>query len=311
MDCLNCHHEISSLPVLKGLNADEPASPPIPILRCSDCGLIQSDLGSISSSFDELYFDSYYGEQQEEKFGILIRLFQAERQRIALSGLTPGKLLDIGCGDGTFLKNLPKTWQRYGYEPSKPGQASLKAAGIDSIDMYNPPPELRRQFDVITMWHSLEHIPDAAQVLAGIRTLLKPNGLLFISIPNIKSLQAKTFGAKWFHLDPTRHLIHYDEETVCQVLKKNGFSVSSVNTLSFEYNLFGWWQSLYNFLPIEFNLAYKKLKRTELYKPTIGNRMAWWGCVIASVFTIPVAGVLTLGEWVLGRGGVLNVKAKL
>lgn len=310
MDCLNCHHPISTAPVMNGLNADKPHSPAIPILQCRDCGLVQSDLQSISASFDELYFDSYYGEQQEEKFGLLIQLFQRERQQIALAGLTPGKLLDVGCGDGTFLKNLPKTWQRFGYEPSKPGQVSLKAAGLENLDIYNPPKELLKQFDVITMWHSLEHISDPTQVLTAIRALLKPGGTLFISIPNFKSLQSKIFGPRWFHLDPTRHLVHYDEQSVESVLKKSGFVIQSQGTLSFEYNVFGWWQSIYNFLPIPFNLAYKKLKRTQLFKLSLKNTAAWYFCLFASILTLPLAAILTLIEWALGRGGVLNIKAK-
>ncbi len=310
MECINCHHLVPSTPVMNGLNADQPKAAPIPILQCQDCGLIQSDLGSIKASFDDLYFDSYYGEKQDEKFGLLIRFFQAERQRIALKGLQPGLLLDVGCGDGTFLKNLPKVWQRYGYEPSKPGQASLKSAGLTMIDMYEPPPELFGKFDVITMWHSLEHISEPAQVLAGIRKLLKSDGLLFISIPNVESLQARFFGPKWFHLDPTRHLVHYDRLSLRNVLAKSGFVIQSQKTLSLEYNVFGWWQSLYNLLPLEFNMAYKKLKRTKLFKPTLANRLAWFFYLGASLVTLPLAGLMTLIESILGRGGVLNVKAK-
>ncbi|PWU20656.1 MAG: hypothetical protein C5B49_03940 [Bdellovibrio sp.] len=289
-----------------GLNADRPRGERIPIYHCANCGLTQSDVSAIQESFEELYFDGYYGDQQEPRYSVLLNLFQWCRRRLAMGELKEGQVLDVGCGDGSFLRALPTTYQKFGFEPSNPGQASLHRAGIQTVDIFS---ETKRQFDLITMWHSLEHISNPKQTVGKLKGLLRDGGRLFISVPYRRSLQACVFAGRWFHLDPTRHLIHFDKGSLRALLTGSGFEIVKESTFSLEYNVFGWWQSLLNLLPFEFNWAYKRLKRGAPQPQGFAPSLRWVVYMLFGLIFLPVAVLCSLAEAALGLGGVINVTA--
>lgn len=310
---IRCDSKAPQLPILLGLDADNTDAKPIPILQCSSCELAYSDLSSHQLNNKALYFDGYYGEKTLSSGGkqFLVSLFQVERRQIALSGLEPGRILDIGCGDGTFLRYLPHQWDRFGYETSEPGRAQMKADKIPFLDIYSSEAKaFEKSFDVITLWQSFEHIPDPSEVLTAARRLLKPGGRLFISVPNFRSFQSRLFGARWFHLDPTRHLFHYSKDTLSKVLRQNGFEVSFATTFSLEYGVFGWWQSFFNLLPMEFNKGYKIIKARKKYAFSIGHLR---DLVVYGLLALPIAfvsGTLMLIETLFHRGGVVQAIAR-
>jgi SAM-dependent methyltransferase len=83
-------------------------------------------------------------------------------------------------------------------------------------------------FDVITMWHSLEHVPDPKRVLTEARRLLAPKGKLIIAVPNIDSLAFRIFGQSWFGLDLPRHLTHFAPWTLHLLLERVGYRVEPI-----------------------------------------------------------------------------------
>jgi 2-polyprenyl-3-methyl-5-hydroxy-6-metoxy-1,4-benzoquinol methylase len=83
-------------------------------------------------------------------------------------------------------------------------------------------------FDVITMWHSLEHVPDPKHVLEAARKLLTWDGKLVVAVPNIDSLAFRTFGSHWYGLDLPRHLTHFTPWTLRLLLERSGFRVHSI-----------------------------------------------------------------------------------
>ena len=309
--CPDC--QAHTHPYLQGINADQPESARIPLHQCLRCGLIFSQLDAIPHAPEELYFEGYYGETAKSRTPnqLVNRLFQTERRLLAFGTRKTGAVLDVGCGDGTFLQNVPTTWTRAGYEPSAAGQRSLQAHGIDFLDLSQPEtvlqnPDLKARFDVITLWQAFEHIEKPQPLLAALKHLLRDEGVLFVSVPHIESLQAEVFGPKWFHLDPTRHLFHYNRKTLDRRLAAAGFRRQWMTTFSLEYGVFGWWQSFFNHLPFDFNFGYKILKARKQYPDDFKTKTAK---LVYAVAGIPLA-FLSLGlmlfESVTGRGGVLQ-----
>ncbi len=307
MNCLGCNHKIKSAVLFQGIDADFQESDRIPVLRCEHCGLVQSSIQKKQNAND-LYFEGYYGEHASAQIGLLVRMFQIERRARSLGHLATGKILDVGCGDGIYLRCLPPNFQKYGFEPSVSGQKSLKANQINILDIFSPAANDLKSFDLITMWQSLEHIESPKPTLECLKKLVKDDGSLFVSVPNFGSWQARLFRSGWFHLDPTRHLVHYEMATLLKLFKETGWQVESVETLSFEYGVFGWWQSFFNLPFFEFNFAYKRLKRktpvTNYFKAAVTS--IFYG--VFSVVLLPISLVATILESMFSKGGVLNVR---
>jgi 2-polyprenyl-3-methyl-5-hydroxy-6-metoxy-1,4-benzoquinol methylase len=136
-------------------------------------------------------------------------------------------------------------------------------------------------FDIVTMWHSLEHTPQPVEVLAAIRSVLKPGGLLFVSVPNIDSLQARTGGNYWTYLDVPHHLCHFSPRGLESLLRKCGFELRHSFRFSAEYDLFGWYQTLLNVVSRSHNYFYNSRKKRRLDQSYL--RFPTWTKVVTAV----------------------------
>jgi len=297
---------------LQGVNPDCPKESPITIAKCLQCHVLWSKSQGILPPND-LYPASYYGKPSKGSRFIkhLIGVYQAERQwKLNIKKKSKIKILDIGCGDGTFLEHLPEYFEKFGYEPSNAGKNILPSKKdiqlCPTLDSSNEIAE----FDLITFWQSLEHIVEPNAVLRSAHCLLKDEGVLFISVPNIDSWQAKIFRGKWFHLDPIRHLLHYTPTTLTRLLRQNGFNPLSFDTVSWEYGLFGWWQSLYNISGFQFNMLYKTLKRGQSYAHTSKNLLALTAQILLALPFMIISLIMFGLENMFRQGGVINLKAQ-
>ena len=159
------------------------------------------------------------------------RTLAAEPLR-TLAAAEPGALLDVGCGRGDLAAAFARRgWRTSGIEPSSEACAIARSQGVDahagtlgSVDL---PDE---SFDAIVMRHSLEHVPDPLGALAKVFGLLRPGGLLAVSVPNFDSWERRRFGAAWFHLDLPRHRTHFVPGSLRGALDKTGLDVESVET---------------------------------------------------------------------------------
>jgi|GEM_PF-989348 len=296
----------------QGVNADNPSQPSIAIVRCNDCTAIYSvsnAIASISDSKIDYYGAGYYGEKSAKNLlnRLAIGLFQIERRRKALGGRKAGVILDIGCGDGEFLAGISTNWRRYGYEPSPAGRLLLQnRSTISLVDPFSA--EVNERFDVITMWQSLEHIEEPGLILNRAKELLSKDGILFLSVPNIDSLQAKLFQGIWFHLDPNRHLTHFSIDSLSALANSCQMEVIDHDSFSLEYGVFGWLQSLMNAIGFDFNLLYRMLKQRGPVgerSPKVMQRTALIA-LFPVLFTLSIA--LFIIESLLGSGAVLNVR---
>ena len=141
---------------------------------------------------------------------------------------------------------------------------------------------------------------------------LKNGGLLVVSVPNILSLQASFGNRDWFHLDPPYHLHHFSEQGLTKLLEKHSFSIRKVRRFDWEYNIFGWLQTLLNRTGIRKNLFYDSLKMNILRKKQLPDGTGWgllWTLILLPVFA-PLALILSLTEsYLLNKGGTIEIYA--
>lgn len=144
-----------------------------------------------------------------------------------------GKILDLGAGTGDFLAQAKSGgWETFGVEPN-PGARKLAAEkGVDLFEDSDSLPD--HHFDVISMWHVLEHVPDLEKQIRELDRLLKPDGLLVIAVPNFKSYDAKHYKEFWAAYDVPRHLYHFSPQAMKRIFETKGFFLSCQKGLVFD-----------------------------------------------------------------------------
>lgn len=142
-----------------------------------------------------------------------------------------GKLLDVGCGNGRYLSTLQKLgWQTYGIEQN-PGSSKYARTelhiNVETGDLLNYKYK-DKFFDVITFWHSLEHLYEPIPTLKEVKRILKDDGLLVIAVPNVDSFAAKVFKENWYQLEIPIHLIAFSPDSITRMLDSAGFKVKKM-----------------------------------------------------------------------------------
>src|SRR5262249_4902570 len=142
-----------------------------------------------------------------------------------------GRLLDFGCGGGSFLQRMHRQgWRVLGLDTSALTVDTIRRhLNLPALAGTLPHPDLRPgAFDVITMWHALEHVHAPLAGLREAHRLLAPGGKLLVAVPNIDSLPFRWFGSAWFGLDLPRHLTHFTPGTLQLMLERAGFVAGPV-----------------------------------------------------------------------------------
>ncbi len=268
---------------------------------CSTCGLGHTvpQPADLSPYYGPVYHGSRHGftarHCTERRLGFLAAAVQAAG---------PGrKLLDIGCGDGSFLLAVRDAgWDVTGTELNP---ALARAAGLDVKESVEQVPD-DRPFDCITMWHTLEHMRDIRSTLSRVSALLKPSGMALIAVPDAGGLQASLFGRFWLHLDVPRHLYHFDRNSLAFCLKTAGLVPERWWHQEAEYDLMGWSQSALNALFPVPNIFLDSL----MHKPrragaaiTAANMMLGAALSVSFLPALPI-------ESLVRRGGTLVVAAR-
>jgi SAM-dependent methyltransferase len=219
------------------------------VYPCTGCGLI----GLPEVETNELYYKLYYpqGYHSPKQSGLLDLIWGRVSSFLVRNKInlikryikTPCTLLDVGCGDGGFLKHLNGcSFDAHGLEPVEEAVDAASWAGLqvkqgniltDTLALEN--------YDVVTLWHVFEHIKEPVIALKRIHSILRSGGVLVMSMPNTRSLAAQLGGKYWFHLDSPRHLWLYNDKNIQTLLTSNQFKVEYCRYLPFEFPLDLFW----------------------------------------------------------------------
>lgn len=177
-------------------------------------------------------------------------------------GAPQSRILDAGCGDGQFLAFLARRGHRHvhGVEPEAARRGNALARGLAvSTDLA----ELgAARFDVVFLWHVLEHVAQPFGLLRQLWTRLEPGGALVVSVPNHDSWQARWFGRFASYLDYGRHLWYWDPRWLEQVRRELPQArLAVVGGRNLEYEIFGWVDSIVGQLAGEPNYVHSRLKK--------------------------------------------------
>lgn len=144
-----------------------------------------------------------------------------------------GSILDIGAGTGEFLSVARQDgWKTIGVEPSDKAKAIAKNKGVSFVEQTS---ELEsHSFDVISMWHVLEHVPNLNQQIKELKRLLKPNGTLIIAVPNFKSFDAKHYGKFWAAYDVPIHFWHFSKTAIKKLFQKEEMQLVKILPMKFD-----------------------------------------------------------------------------
>jgi 2-polyprenyl-3-methyl-5-hydroxy-6-metoxy-1,4-benzoquinol methylase len=290
------------------------------IATCPACGFVitspQPDICEIGT----YYPAGYYGDPGDRRFPAIIEALQNalynRRAKMveAVAGGRGGNVLDVGCGRGLLLAAFRKRgWQPQGTELSAAAARYAREVAkvpveIGSLkDIHFP----ANHFDATTMWHVLEHIHDPRMILAEVRRILKPGGVLLVGVPNFSGFEARCFRDKWFHLDVPRHVTHLSKAKLTQAVENEGFQPRRWSHFAPEYDLFSFVQSSLNWCGLRHNLLYNVLRGKQA-KVFEGERTPKWQ--IPASFALGAAlGVLGLPATalagLLGQAGTMTVLA--
>ena len=136
-------------------------------------------------------------------------------------------LLDLGCGNGTFLVQAETAgWRAEGIDPDPASVAEARGRGLTAhLGTLDDHPLIPESFDAVTLSHVIEHLVDPVATLAECRRLLRPGGLLWIATPNLASPGYRQYGRDWLGVDAPRHLVLFTPESLRRTFEQAGFDL--------------------------------------------------------------------------------------
>lgn len=201
-----------------------------PIRSCLDCGFWWTSNIPLEKEIGGYYQSEEYVSHSNSSKGLInylylkVRSFTLkQKMRWIHKRINKGVLLDIGSGTGHFLKQAKESgWEVRGLEPD--AQARKIAKSINGLDL-EPIESLYTSengaYDVLTMWHVLEHVYHLEEDVNQLSKLIKSGGFIYIAVPNRNSYDAKYYGANWAAYDVPRHLYHFREKDVIALMERN------------------------------------------------------------------------------------------
>lgn len=207
----------------------------ISIIECSACGFKYSSPiptgEEIIKNYSEEYFEREYDTFADEELvahDVGSKMYARIEKYVA-----PGKVLDIGCGVGNYIFSGQKRgWTCYGIDVS-PVAAKItreKTGAEVFVGFIEDAGYENGFFDSIVMVHSLEHQVNPRVTLKEVFRALRPGGVLFISVPNIESVEAKRGGTEWRGLQPGFHYYHFSKQSLSQLVSSAGFDIIEIES---------------------------------------------------------------------------------
>lgn len=208
------------------------------IYECQSCSLRFTQDAPDATAIVPYYKSENYISHTNTSKGLINRLYQFVRTRTLAgkrklvehsTGLSTGRLLDVGAGTGAFLHEMKKKgWEITGLEPDMDArQKGKQDFAVDLSDLAVFYQLEKSAYDAITLWHVLEHVHDLQKYVAHLKELLNEKGKLFIAVPNYTSKDAVIYQQYWAAYDVPRHLYHFSPAAMQVLMEKNGLKIEA------------------------------------------------------------------------------------
>jgi len=274
------------------------------VALCSTCGVAYTT--PRPNSLDRHYPQKY------RDYGwivtlVLNALYGVRVSRWARLKPTGGSALEVGCGPGLMLAALHRRgWRVLGIERNEAvAEAARRAIGIEIVAAPVEALPLDVRFDLIIMFHVLEHISEPVELLRECAKRLAPAGRLIVNVPNFSSWQSRFAGSKWLHLDVPRHLMHFTPQTLAATLKRAGLEPAEMRFASLEHDPYGWVESTINRVTGRPNTLTRFLMGLEPFGPAVLLS------IVLGVMLVPPALLLSMASWLAGYGALMEATATL
>ncbi len=197
---------------------------------------LPEDLGKYYQSEDYISHTDSKKNLLEKAYHLVRRFALKSKVKLVNKYSDQGKLLlDIGCGTGDFLQQAKLNgWTVTGIEPNEKARAIANSKVNNAVLNSDALFELKGQFDVITLWHVLEHLPNLEDHIKEIKKLLKPKGTLVVAVPNFKSHDAKYYKEFWAAYDAPRHLWHFSKTSISKLFEKENIELVKIKPMYFD-----------------------------------------------------------------------------
>ena len=202
------------------------------IVKCDNCGLLFVNPRPSPAEISRYYQSENYISHSTKQAGFLNKIYayirkknHVKKYKLIQSYRNSGSLIDIGCATGEFLDFFQKKgWEVTGVEPDEDARNFARNTySLNVIDEKNIPELSEKKFDVVTMWHVLEHVHDLNERLSQINRILKDNGIAVIAVPNPNCHDASFYKSFWAGYDVPRHLFHFTQKPITALFEKKGF----------------------------------------------------------------------------------------
>lgn len=219
-----------------------------PVIECHQCELFFTQDIPSENEIGRFYQSEQYISHTDTSKGIINRLYHLVRSKTLkskrsliekVSGIKSGKILDIGSGTGSFLHTMRSAgWEIQGIEPDEVARKNAETLhNIQALTSENVGGLPAESFDVITMWHVLEHVHQLDNQIEELGRLLKATGKIFIAVPNHTSYDATHYKEYWAAWDVPRHLYHFSPNSMEFLCKKYSLRIISMKPM--------WYDSFY------------------------------------------------------------------
>ncbi|MFX1537939.1 MAG: class I SAM-dependent methyltransferase [Promethearchaeota archaeon] len=273
------------------------------VVVCSSCGMIQV-YPRPSKHYLKSFYDSHFDADVVTTSPYRIFVFEKILTQIKKRFPKPASLLDVGCGNGSFLETAKKFSRNvcgvdtsaYCCRTCKEKSLTVYCGELEEVNFPNS------SFDVVTMFHVIEHVLDPRSLLVEVRRILKVGGGVVVRTPNVDSKISKATGPYWGWMNPPFHLNYFSPSSLSKILENTGFSVDLITTrFSPEYNKNFFTELLFSM----YRRLTTKMKHGTYSKESVGRK------VHSRLTEGPIKRVLTTPTFLDGDKEIVAFACKL
>lgn len=213
------------------------------LMQCNTCGLVFTNPRPTEEEAPQYYESEEYISHSNTQEGIINKMYHLVRKvnirkkfSLVQSLTAGGTLLDVGCGTGEFLNYAKRRgWKVAGVEPAERARNFARQRyGLSVSDPQDLCSMSAGSFNVITLWHVLEHVHSLRSYAERLSAILKKGGVLIVAVPNRRSLDARIYGDKWAAYDVPRHLYHFTRENLPALFEPFDLELATIHPMRWD-----------------------------------------------------------------------------